>query len=75
MTFVASIMKESSNKKKIALLGSTGSIGKQALDVVRQHPDKFQIEVLTANSNDQLLLEQAKELKPNAVVIGDESKY
>lgn len=75
MTFVASIMIESSKKKKIALLGSTGSIGKQALDVIRQHPDKFEVEVLTANSNDQLLLEQAKEFKPNAVVIVDESKY
>lgn len=68
-------MKESSKKKKIALLGSTGSIGKQALDVIRQHPDKFEVEVLTANSNGELLLEQAKEFKPNAVVIVDESKY
>lgn len=75
MTFVSSIMKESSSKKKIALLGSTGSIGKQALDVVRHHSDKFQIEVLTANSNGKLLLEQAKEFKPNTVVIGDESQY
>lgn len=68
-------MSESTNKKKIALLGSTGSIGKQALDVIRQNPDKFEVEVLTAYSNDELLLQQAKEFKPNAVVIVDESKY
>src|SRR5690554_1530136 len=68
-------MSESTNKKKIALLGSTGSIGKQALDVIRQNSDKFEVEVLTAYSNDELLLQQAKEFKPNAVVIVDESKY
>lgn len=68
-------MGEDSKKKRIALLGSTGSIGKQALDVVRQNIDKFEIEVLTAYSNDELLLEQALEFKPNAVVIVDESKY
>lgn len=68
-------MAEGSKKKKIALLGSTGSIGKQALDVVRQNRDKFEIEVLTAFSNDKLLLEQALEFKPNTVVIVDESKY
>jgi len=68
-------MSESTKKKKIAILGSTGSIGKQALDVIRQNPDKFEVEVLTAYSNDGLLLQQAKEFKPNAVVIVDESKY
>ena len=68
-------MKEGSKKKRIAILGSTGSIGKQALDVVRQNSDKFEIEVLTAYSNDELLLEQALEFKPNTVVIVDESKY
>ena len=61
--------------KRIAILGSTGSIGRQALDVVRQNPDKFQIEVLTAHSNADLLLQQALEFKPNTVVIVDESKY
>ncbi|MBL4707517.1 MAG: 1-deoxy-D-xylulose-5-phosphate reductoisomerase [Flavobacteriales bacterium] len=68
-------MGEGSKKKRIALLGSTGSIGRQALDVVRQNSDKFEIEVLTAYSNDELLLEQALEFKPNTVVIVDESKY
>ena len=68
-------MDKVSDKKKIALLGSTGSIGTQALDVVRQNPDKFEVEVLTAYSNDELLLKQALEFKPNTVVIVDESKY
>ena len=62
-------------KKKIAILGSTGSIGTQALEVVRQHSDKFEIEVLTAYSNIELLKQQALEFKPNTVVIVDESKY
>ena len=61
--------------KKIAILGSTGSIGTQALDVVQSNPDHFSVEVLTAHSNADLLIEQAKKFKPNAVVIGDESKY
>ncbi|MFT6165742.1 MAG: 1-deoxy-D-xylulose-5-phosphate reductoisomerase [Vicingaceae bacterium] len=68
-------MNNTSTKKKIALLGSTGSIGTQALDVIRQNPDKFEVEVLTAYSNDVLLLKQALEFKPNTVVIVDESKY
>lgn len=68
-------MKENVKKKRIAILGSTGSIGTQALEVVRQNPDKFEIEVLTAYSNTDLLLEQAIEFKPNAVVIIDEKKY
>ena len=68
-------MDETSTKKKIAILGSTGSIGTQALDVIRQNPDKFEVEVLTAYSNDELLLKQALEFKPNTVVIVDESKY
>ena len=68
-------MKSTLKKKKIALLGSTGSIGTQVLEVVRQHSDLFEIEVLTANSNSDLLKEQALEFRPNAVVIGDEKKY
>jgi len=68
-------MESTTKKKKIALLGSTGSIGTQALDVIRQHPNKFEVEVLTAYSNDALLLKQALEFKPNTVVIVDESKY
>lgn len=62
-------------KKKIAILGSTGSIGTQALEVIEEHSDKFQVEVLTANTNADLLIEQAIKFKPNAVVIVDESKY
>jgi len=66
-------MKENS-VKKIAILGSTGSIGTQALEVIEEHPDKFQVEVLTANNNATLLIEQAIKFKPNAVVIGNEEK-
>lgn len=62
-------------KKKIALLGSTGSIGTQTLDVVSAHSDKFEISVLTANKNADLLIEQALKFAPNAVVIVDESQY
>ena len=62
-------------KKKIAILGSTGSIGTQALEVIEEHSDKFQVEVLTANTNATLLIEQALKFKPNAVVIVDESRF
>lgn len=62
-------------KKKIAILGSTGSIGTQALDIARVNKDKIEIEVLTANSNADLLIAQAKEFNPSHVVIGDENKY
>lgn len=61
--------------KRIAILGSTGSIGTQALDVIQQHPDAFAVSVLTAQSNADLLVEQAKHFHPSHVVIGDESKY
>ena len=61
--------------KNIAILGSTGSIGKQALEVVRQHPGKFYPIVLTAHNNHQKLIEQALEFKPKAVVIGCEGSY
>ena len=60
--------------KKIAILGSTGSIGTQALDVVRDQPDRFQVELLTCGNNVDLLIKQALEFKPNAVVIGDPAK-
>ncbi len=64
------------NKKKhIAILGSTGSIGTQTLEVISSHSDKFEVEVLTANNNAELLIEQAKIHKPNVVVIGNEDKY
>ena len=62
-------------KIHIAVLGSTGSIGTQTLDVVSQHPDLFQIELLVAGSNSALLIEQARAFNPNSVVICDESKY
>jgi 1-deoxy-D-xylulose-5-phosphate reductoisomerase len=62
-------------KKNIAIFGSTGSIGIQALEVIAAHPDKFSAEVLTAGQNADLLIEQALQFRPNAVVIGDESQY
>lgn len=65
----------SENKKHIAILGSTGSIGTQALDVIRANPDSFVVEVLTGNGNADLLIKQAIEFNPNSVVIADESKY
>jgi 1-deoxy-D-xylulose-5-phosphate reductoisomerase len=61
--------------KHIAILGSTGSIGTQALEVIAANPDKFVVEVITANSNADLLIIQAQKFTPNAVVITDESKY
>jgi 1-deoxy-D-xylulose-5-phosphate reductoisomerase len=62
-------------KKRIAILGSTGSIGTQALDVIKENPDHFEVEVLTAYNNVELLSKQAKEFHPNTVVIANESKY
>ncbi len=61
--------------KRIAIFGSTGSIGTQALDVIKANPDKFSAEILTANNNENLLIEQALAFNPNVVVIADESKY
>ena len=63
------------DKRHIAILGSTGSIGRQALDVVRQHKDRFEVELLTANNSSELLIRQALEFMPANVVIGNESKY
>jgi 1-deoxy-D-xylulose-5-phosphate reductoisomerase len=63
-----------SNRKNIAILGSTGSIGTQALEVIKQQKNYFDVEVLTSFNNAALLIEQAREFSPNAVVIGDESK-
>lgn len=62
-------------KRNIAILGSTGSIGTQALSVIRDNPDRFQVEVLTAQNNADLLIAQAAEFKPNTVVIGDDRLY
>ncbi len=62
-------------KKRIAIFGSTGSIGTQTLEVIDAHPDLFEVEILTAQTNDKLLIEQALKFKPNAVVIVDPAKY
>ena len=62
-------------KRRIAILGSTGSIGRQALDVIRQHRDLFEVELLTANNSTDLLISQAIEFDANAVVICNEGKY
>ncbi|MFO0378720.1 MAG: 1-deoxy-D-xylulose-5-phosphate reductoisomerase [Cyclobacteriaceae bacterium] len=61
--------------RRIAILGSTGSIGTQALDVIAAHPEVFEVEVLTAQNNADLLIEQAKKYKPNAVVISNDVHY
>ncbi|MBC5993158.1 1-deoxy-D-xylulose-5-phosphate reductoisomerase [Pontibacter cellulosilyticus] len=61
--------------KRIAILGSTGSIGTQALEVIKANPDSFELEVLTAHSNADLLIQQALEFNPNTVVIANEALY
>src|ERR687890_2045877 len=61
--------------KRIAIFGSTGSVGTQALEVIAAHPDQFSVEVLTGNDNDDLLVQQALTFRPNIVVITDETKY
>ena len=68
-------MAEKGQKKRVAIFGSTGSIGTQALDVIRTHADLLEAEILTAQTNADLLIKQALEFLPNAVVIGDETKY
>lgn len=62
-------------KRRIAILGSTGSIGTQALEVISQHPEHFEVEVLTAQNNADLLIQQAAKFEPNVVVIGNEALY
>ncbi len=62
-------------KQRIAILGSTGSIGTQTLDVISQHTDKFEASVLTAGSNADLLIEQARRYEPDTVIIANEEKY
>jgi 1-deoxy-D-xylulose-5-phosphate reductoisomerase len=64
-----------SDKKGIAILGSTGSIGTQALEVISSYPEYFDLQVITAGKNVELLIEQALTFKPNSVVIGDETQY
>ncbi|HEY2722833.1 MAG TPA: 1-deoxy-D-xylulose-5-phosphate reductoisomerase, partial [Chitinophagaceae bacterium] len=61
--------------KRIAIFGSTGSVGVQALEVIEAHPDQFSVEILTAHKNHDLLIRQALRFKPNIVVISEESKY
>ncbi|HNU87099.1 MAG TPA: 1-deoxy-D-xylulose-5-phosphate reductoisomerase [Ferruginibacter sp.] len=68
-------MTDQASKKRIAIFGSTGSIGTQALDVIRANPAMFEVEILTAQTNDELLITQAMEFRPNAVVIGDHARY
>lgn len=68
-------MSNSFPQKRIALFGSTGSIGTQALEVIAANPSMFSAEVLTAQNNDELLIKQALQFKPNIVVIGDDRKY
>lgn len=68
-------MKKEIKKKRIAILGSTGSIGTQALDVISKHPDLFEATVLTANNQVDLLIRQARQFMPDAVVIANEEKY
>lgn len=62
-------------KKQIAILGSTGSIGTQALEVIAEHPDCYEVYALTANNRVEMLIEQARRFQPEAVVIGNEEKY
>ena len=67
---------EKKNKKKqIAILGSTGSIGTQALQVVEEHPELYEVYALTANNKVDLLIAQARKFQPEAVVIANEEKY
>ena len=63
------------SKKKIAVLGSTGSIGTQTLDVISRHPDLFEAHTLTAGRNAELLIKQARAFKPDTVVIADDTQY
>lgn len=70
-----SYVTEEDQPRRLAILGATGSIGTQALEVVRSYPRKFAIEVLTAHRNARLLIEQSREFQPNAVVIVDEKQY
>ncbi len=68
-------MEQQPEKRHIAILGSTGSIGTQALEVIEQHTDRFAVEVLTAHRNADLLIQQSLRFQPNAVVIVDEGQY
>jgi 1-deoxy-D-xylulose-5-phosphate reductoisomerase len=69
------LLNTNSSTKRIAIFGSTGSIGTQALDVIAANPQRFSAEILTAQTNHELLIQQALQFNPNCVVIGDEKKY
>ena len=69
------ITKLTQRKKQIAILGSTGSIGTQALQVIEEHPDLYEAYVLTANNRVDELIAQARKFKPEAVIIANEEKY
>jgi 1-deoxy-D-xylulose-5-phosphate reductoisomerase len=68
-------MTNTTSLRRLAILGSTGSIGTQAIEVVQAHPEQFSVEVLTANHNAELLIQQARLVQPNVVVICDETRY
>jgi len=68
-------MENNNEKKQLAILGSTGSIGTQALDVIRAYPDRFEVYALTANNQVDLLIKQAREFLPEAVIIGNKELY
>ena len=68
-------MEKTEKKRNVAILGSTGSIGRQALDVIRQHHDLYEAYTLTANNSADLLIEQAREFEPEAVVIANDAHY
>jgi 1-deoxy-D-xylulose-5-phosphate reductoisomerase len=68
-------MEEENKKRGVAILGSTGSIGTQALEVIEAYPELFDLQVITAGNNADLLIEQALKFNPNMVVIGDETQY
>jgi 1-deoxy-D-xylulose-5-phosphate reductoisomerase len=68
-------MSQTPHIKRIAIFGSTGSIGTQALEVIAQHPDLFSVEILTCNGNDELVIEQALKFHPNIVVVAEDQKY
>jgi 1-deoxy-D-xylulose-5-phosphate reductoisomerase len=67
-------MSQTPHIKRIAIFGSTGSIGTQALEVIAQHPDKFSVEILTCNGNDELVIDQALKFRPNIVVVAEDQK-
>jgi 1-deoxy-D-xylulose-5-phosphate reductoisomerase len=69
------VAEKNNGKKGIAILGSTGSIGTQALDVISMHPDKFEVIALSAENNADLLIQQAQKFKPDSVIISNKEKY